>query len=37
MISVGVAVTNALDEQQNQTFCGDVLRRRALGNVTIRF
>ena len=37
IISAGVNVTNAFDQQQNQTFCGDVLRRRALANVTFRF
>lgn len=35
--SLGLAVTNLTDEEQPQTFGGDVLGRRALGSVTLRW
>lgn len=36
-VEVGVDVSNLLDDEQFQTFGGDLLSRRALGNVTLRW
>jgi outer membrane receptor protein involved in Fe transport len=34
-VSLGISVQNALDEEHNQTFGGDLLERRGMANVTI--
>ncbi len=37
MFAVGVEVTNALDDEHWESFGGDILRRRALGYVTVNW